>query len=1001
MQPQAGLGGPSEGFVGRRSEQARLLRRWEEVVQSDDIRVVLLGGEPGIGKSALIKRVCASIGEATPGVTVLQGRADEDTAPYQAWIAALRPLGFTARFRQIVAGVADPATGRTLVFEAIVEAVAAAAPAVVVLDDVQWSDESTIAVARHLAKGSLQAPVLLVLAYRDIELRPTVARLLGDLSNVDRAERMALVGLNADEVGELTGRDDGWRTHEWTGGNPFLVRAVAQHDRDGPPPAVEDLVAGWLGPLSEAAKEAVRVAAICGRKAEVHLVEAIVGEGARSGLAEAATAGLLVSDGGTAYGFAHEILRDCVLSGLPTARTVDLHRQVAQALSTRGAPATEVDRHRREAGGEDAFAAAVSSADRARAAHAYESAAEHRRSALAVVSDDASARFEVAMDLAEDLALTGSVVGEREALMMAIECGRALDDPERTAAALARLPLVVASETPSADLIVETLERLRPGDSALRARLLIRQFYEATNTNYPETVRAIHDDAVAIASRVDDGATLARAVIARAIYFPDTLTAADLDLMARHEAEMGAVFGTRTLRRSRAIRITWRAASGDFDAARREVSSLERGPLSGAARWTVLEWRALEAFLAGRLDDALRTSDDALRQAEELGEDLGSQNHRLLAVHVDIERGARLDAASMDGMIQGVLQEHHRLFQAKAAVLEGDRAAAREIVDGIDVEDFASKVSWTLLLFTLADTVVELGDPAIAHELLTHLRPRAGTVLMPPLFPSVCLGATDRILGLLAETAGRMEEARHLLTEALALDTRIGADLWAAHDRFHLGRLLESDQPERAASLLDVAASEAQRMGLRRLEGKVARIRDSALFRRDGSGWVISYEGKVVRLPDRRGFEWLRLLLARPGREVSTLDLVGGGSRDRPPALDDRAKEQYRRRLAELDSVVDEAERHNDARRGEGARLERDALVDELARAVGLGGRDRPAGADTERARVNVTRAVRRALAELEGAHPALARHLSATIHTGLSCSYTPDPRNTPRWRID
>ena len=1000
MQPEAGRIGLSESFVGRRNEQARLLRRWEEVIRSDDIGVVLLGGEPGIGKTALIQRVCASIREITPEVTILQGRADEDTAPYQAWIAALRVLGFTARLQDIATGVSDPATGRTLLFEAIVETVAAAAPVVVVLDDVQWSDESTIAVARHLAKGSVRAPILLVLAYRDVDLRPNVARLLGDLSNVERAERMALVGLNAAEVGELTGGDHGWRTHERTGGNPFLVRAVAQHGGDGPPPAVEDLVAGWLAPLSEAAKEAVRVAAIFGRGSEEHLVEVIVGDRARGGLAEAAAAGLLIS-AGTTYAFAHEILRDCVLSGLPTSRAVDLHRQVAQALSAAGAPATEVDRHRREAGGEDAFSAAVSSADRARAVHAYESAADNRRTALALSGTDASARFDVAMDLAEDLALTGSVVGEREALMVAIECGRALDDPERTAMALARLPLVVASETPSAELIAETLERLPPGDSASRARLLIRQFYEATNTNHPETVRSIHDHAVAIASRVGDGATLARAVIARAIYFPDTLTVADLELMASHEAEMGTVFGTRTLRRSRAIRTTWRAALGDFEAARREISSLERGPLSDAARWTVLEWHALEAFLAGRLDDALRTGRDALRQAEELGEDLGSQNHRLLAVHVDIERLAPLDAESTDGLIQGVLREHHRVFQAKAAVLRGDRAVAREIVDGIDVGAFVHQVSWTLLLFTFADTVVELGDHAIALELLTHLRSHAGTVVMPPLFPSVCLGSADRILGLLAETAGRLEEARHLLTEALAMDARIGADLWAAHDRFHLGRLLGSDQPERAASLLEVAANEARRMGLRRLEAKVAGHRDTALFRRDGSGWVITYEGRVVRLPDRRGFEWLRRLVAQPGKEISALDLVGGGSWDRPPVFDDRAKEQYRRRLGELDRVLEEAEQYNDLARAEQARLERDALVDELARGVGLGGRDRPAGADTERARVNVTRAVRRALTELEGAHPALAKHLSATIRTGLACSYTPDPRNAPRWRVD
>jgi len=74
-------------------------------------------------------------------------------------------------------------------------------------------------------------------------------------------------------------------------------------------------------------------------------------------------------------------------------------------------------------------------------------------------------------------------------------------------------------------------------------------------------------------------------------------------------------------------------------------------------------------------------------------------------------------------------------------------------------------------------------------------------------------------------------------------------------------------------------------------------------------------------------------------------------------------------------------------------------LTGQLAAAVGLGGRDRPAGSAAERARVNITRAIRAALARIRAHSPALAGHLDATIHTGTFCSYTPDPRAPITWR--
>jgi hypothetical protein len=102
----------------------------------------------------------------------------------------------------------------------------------------------------------------------------------------------------------------------------------------------------------------------------------------------------------------------------------------------------------------------------------------------------------------------------------------------------------------------------------------------------------------------------------------------------------------------------------------------------------------------------------------------------------------------------------------------------------------------------------------------------------------------------------------------------------------------------------------------------------------------------------------------------------------------------------ELRAELEAAEAFNDLARATKARQELEFLVGELARAVGLGGRDRRAAAHAERARLNATRAVRAAMANLAVANPSLGRHLSSTVRTGRYCSYTPDPRLPIAWEL-
>jgi hypothetical protein len=170
---------------------------------------------------------------------------------------------------------------------------------------------------------------------------------------------------------------------------------------------------------------------------------------------------------------------------------------------------------------------------------------------------------------------------------------------------------------------------------------------------------------------------------------------------------------------------------------------------------------------------------------------------------------------------------------------------------------------------------------------------------------------------------------------------------------------------------------------------------------------------------DLKGMRYLARLLAEPGREYHVLDLVAAETgrsvqldssqaaglpraalSDAGQGLDAQAKDAYRRRLAEIEDDLEQARAIGDAERAAQAEAERDFLVRELARAFGLGGRERRAASASERARAGVTRAVRQAITRITEHHPQLGQHLSRTIRTGTYCAYVPDPRAPADWRL-
>ena len=142
-----------------------------------------------------------------------------------------------------------------------------------------------------------------------------------------------------------------------------------------------------------------------------------------------------------------------------------------------------------------------------------------------------------------------------------------------------------------------------------------------------------------------------------------------------------------------------------------------------------------------------------------------------------------------------------------------------------------------------------------------------------------------------------------------------------------------------------------------------------------------------------KGFHDIARLLAQPNEPLHCMELSGSAivNEATDEVLDQEARREYRRRIEELQEELEQAEADNDPARAEPARIELDAVIDELAKATGLQGRSRKMGDTAERARSAVTWRIRSAIKKISAAHPRLGQHLSNSIRTGNFCVYSPE----------
>jgi DNA-binding CsgD family transcriptional regulator len=657
-------------------------------------RVVLLRGEAGVGKTAVIARWAAGLDASA---RVLRGWCDPLAAP--------RPLGPLV---DTLAGLGDRqaaglgaavAAGDIAAIYARLLAVLAGGPQWVwVIEDAHWADGATLDLLRFMARRIGGLPLLLVVTYREDELGPqhplTVA--LGDIATCEALTRINLAPLSREAVAVLaTGSGiNADRLHQLTGGNPFFVTEVLAAgpqglNRDGLPRSIAEAVRGRLGRLSSRGRDTAQAVAVSGPRTPSTLLAKVCLAGA-SGLEECRGAGVLVTDG-DAVGFRHELARRAALDQIPGYHRRLLHKRAAAALAE---PPVDPDTlaalafHADQAGDVDAVLQySPAAAERAATLGAHGEAAELYGVMLRQRGASQEQRANWLERHAFESYLCGraadSVSSWRNAIDLRNQLGHRLEEGDD----LRWLSYLLVSLGGSAEATEAGLASLRVletlGPTPQLAWSLVNMAELSTFAYHP-TAAEYADRAIALGAQVGDDAVVLRG---RAFAALDTIFRADIGwdrlegtwretmnnpALTEHVAYIGTL-------------LCWSAATHhDLDRADRylaETASFCDAHDLGMFRALVTSAGALAALYSGQWDRAVLSADQILTRPEL------SPLHRLLPLIslavVRARRGQQPVAPLLDQAASYAMPDHLgrlalvRAARAEVAWLAGDDDTAR------------------------------------------------------------------------------------------------------------------------------------------------------------------------------------------------------------------------------------------------------------------------------------------------------------------------------------
>jgi tetratricopeptide (TPR) repeat protein len=1051
------LGGIMSGdpFVGRTVQLAQL-RAWaDEVAETGSGRFVLVVGEPGAGKT----RLCSEFARLSLPSAVAWSRCwvGGGGPPLWPWPDLVAELASRRRMTPELI----PATehrdrfGLFRTVEDQLRDLCAEQPAIALIDDLHAANQDVWLLTRYVARSLHRFPMLLVVTWRtgsSVESSEDFAALARDASVVD------LPPFSADDVAsylELSGHDpitpdEIAQLVACTGGNPMYVAELVRQQWTGEADRTGGLalvLARRVADVSAARRRVLGAAALLGPGATVADVTHILRQpptNALEALSDESVGATLVGNG---IRFSHELLRAAYAAALPEAERQQLHVAARDAISggdvdrvvRRASHAVEAAPISRDDGAK-AVAACGDAAAMLQRALAFEQAAEWAARACVLASRLSSPAVEATALLthANAVLACGRLSDARELFSRAVQPAEAASNPRLLARAALGLGGVWVEEQRDElsrrrmlNLCRRALAALPPDEGMLAARLGVRLAAEAA---YDGTA-TVNDVAVAVEhvrQRGDPSATAeALSLYHHTLLLPDKaavrLQIADelLDVASNAEATMYSLFG-----------LCWRTVDlyhlGCGEAERAFVDLRERTTAIGnqSLGYIVAVLDVMRTFRRGELERAEALAGEAFDLGVAVGDAdaLGYYGGHVLAVRWAQGRiGEMLDTISsvIESSTLRRRDQVYRALLAYAHVLRGDHATARLVLDALlagGLDAIPSFSTWTGTMAVMVETAAELGDGQLAMALAERFAPIAHLPVMPSL-AVVCLGPGERVMGRAMATAGRLDEAIAWFRAALEANRRVGNRPFDAIIRANLAATLQRRRRrgdgEEAAELLTEAITEGRRLGM---TGWVAqwqadapglgdRNETSALagtLERDDGIWRVGIGDRWVTVKHVVGMRYVAELVARPDTEIAASDLsiaingagVVGDAPSDEPTLDDRAREEYRRRLRQLDHELDVADRRGDADRGRRAAEERDLILDALRRETGLGGRPRRMTDESERCRMRVSKAVHRALEHVCSADVVLGRALESRIRTGYVCQYVSDPGQPIVWKV-